>query len=154
MDTNRIELQIAGLASIVENMIQYVIPNIKGGGLNNFGQFDKSQNLTQKEIEIMRTIKNVRKRKDGRYEWQKMINGVWYREIDSNLEQLKKKVSERKKTFKIIVTEKEVSFRPKKNDPVLYELCWEWYRRNKEGKIKAKSATSYSGVIQWGIAVS
>jgi len=105
-------------------------------------------NLSKEEQEIMRTIKNVRIRKDGRYEWQKMIGGAIHREIDTSLERLKEKVVEHKKQINEIIAReiKQKKLVKKVGENRLVDLCWDWYRRYKQGKIK--SANSYESVIR------
>ena len=80
--------------------------------------------LNEEELEFMRTQKNIRRRKDGRFEWQKMIAGVWHREIDGDYKTLKRKVAEHERELKNILKNTNFAARLKKKElPTLFEIC-------------------------------
>ncbi|MCL2255272.1 MAG: tyrosine-type recombinase/integrase [Firmicutes bacterium] len=94
------------------------------GGSSKKGQFaENSKQLNEEEQEFMRTQKNVRLRKDGRFEWQKMIAGVWHREIDKDYRVLKKKIAERMRELKNILKHTRFVSRLKRECPILFDLC-------------------------------
>ncbi|MCL2861878.1 MAG: tyrosine-type recombinase/integrase [Firmicutes bacterium] len=94
------------------------------GGSSKKGQFAKnSKELDKEEQEFMRTQKNVRLRKDGRFEWQKMIAGVWHREIDKDYRSLKRKIAEHERELKNILKHTRFASRLKKEYPILFDLC-------------------------------
>ncbi|MCL2861006.1 MAG: tyrosine-type recombinase/integrase [Firmicutes bacterium] len=111
--------------------------------IDNLIQSSEEQNIDNssplfaksEEEEILRLNKNTRKRKDGRYEWRKTVQGVSHYLINSNLKILVKMVSDYKKThFRINAKEKIKNKESRK----LIDLAWTWYRLHKEGKTKTR----------------
>ena len=99
------------------------VQNIKGRSIKQ-GQFaENSKQLNEEETEFMRTQKNVRLRKDGRFEWQKMIGGVWHREIDKDYRELKRKITEHTRELKKILKHSQFAKRLKRDCPILFDLC-------------------------------
>ena len=78
----------------------------------------------------MQTQKNVRIRKDGRYEWQKMIAGIWHREIDSDYKRLKMKIVEHERDIKNTL-KKFYRNRGRKRH-ILYDLCVTYVNANRK----------------------
>ncbi|MCL2861556.1 MAG: tyrosine-type recombinase/integrase [Firmicutes bacterium] len=104
----------------------------KGGSCKK-GQFaENSKELNEEEKEFMRTQKNVRLRKDGRFEWQKMIAGIWYREIDKDYRVLKRKIAERTRELKTILKNTYLVKRLKRECPILFDLCVSSTRANRK----------------------
>jgi len=133
-----------------ENMLYFNHSHIEKGGdcstVGN-GQIANNSNLTKGDLEDMRLQKNVRRRKDGRYEWQKMIGGVWYREIDTCRDKLAEKIKLRKQEIegilkKELAQQKQVNQKDKNK---LVDLAWQWYKLYKEGQVE--SASTYYGII-------
>jgi len=90
--------------------------------------------LTQHEEEnLLKLNKNIRKRKDGRYEWRKTVFGVPHALIGSNIKELVKRVAEYKKANlnPNVVKEQKV-----KESRKLIDLAWVYYRRHIESKVK------------------
>ena len=85
--------------------------------------------------------KNVRLRKDGRFEWQKMIAGVWHREIDRDYRVLKRKIAERERELKNILKHTRFVSRLKKDYPILFDLCKVSVKANR------KDANSVRGLL-------
>jgi len=103
-----------------------------------------SSNSKQREDEEMRRIdkiKNARIRTDGRYEWRKMINGVKYQIIDSNLERLNKKVSQLQKELKSKLNKKLV-----KPNLKLSHLVYSYYDNIILGEVKTKRIKQESAI--------
>lgn len=144
--------KVEGLTSLlvgIANGRADELQSLQGGAKK--GQTAENSNLTKEEEEFMRLNKNVRKRKDGRYEWQKMIGGVWYREIDSDKTRLASKIKTRYESISNVF-KKEVEQRKlaKIGNRKLVDLAWSWFHRYKEGKIV--SARHYGSVIKNYIA--
>lgn len=104
--------------------------------LNTVKPANSSESKTQEAEELKRIekIKNARIRSDGRYEWRKMINGVRYQVIDSDLENLTKKISEIKKQIK----SKLKNAIPTKTDMKLSHLANDYYESIIMGEVKTK----------------
>ena len=143
--------QIAELIRLVKlpsNVVQLSHQNKKGGSQK--GQKKRTLNQQKKEdLEFMRDkeknlAKNVRYRQDGRFEWQKMIGGVWHREIDSNYKRLKMKIADHERELKHILRHAAFKRRFCKDSPILFDLCKQYVELNKAG---IKSTGSYEGVL-------
>lgn len=138
----------------------------EGGGLNTGkigSQFSISNNL-KGELEMPKKekekidIPNVRIRKDGRLEWQKMVFGVRYTAIARTEKALKPMIKEKKEEMKLIMlantnklkkrerrelhaeqlvallTEERIPIATKQEQPpapTLYQLCHEYCHRYK-----------------------
>ena len=114
--------QFFNVANKPSNVVYLPHQSIKGGSKK--GQKARTLNqLNEEELEFMRLQKNVRLRKDGRFEWQKMIAGVWHREIDFNYKKLKMKIADHERELKHIL--KHAAFRRRfcKDSPILFDLC-------------------------------
>ena len=110
------------LAKTPEKCYNKGIQNNQGGSTKKVNSRGTRQ-LNEEELEFMRTQKNVRLRKDGRFEWQKMIGGVWHREIDKDYTTLKRKIAEHVRELKKILAHSQFAARLKKTRPVLFDLC-------------------------------
>lgn len=115
--------------------------------------FANSPNSKQQEdeekMQRIENIKNARIRADGRYEWRKMINGIKYQVIDSNIDKLSKKISQIKKQIKNnltgIVTKQKLK---------LSHLIYNYYENIILGEVKTKmikekSALKYKQVLKY-----
>ncbi len=81
-------------------------------------------------------MQNIRKRKDGRYEWRKQFNLTKYTLIDKNKKTLEKKVRELlKNTFK--VTPKE------QNKKTFIDIAWDWWKLYKQKLSSSKNYEYY-----------
>jgi len=111
--------------------------NIENIASNDENRLLTTEKITLSEEEsLMRLNKNIRKRKDGRFEWRKMILGTSHFLINSNLKELVKMVAEYKKSqLKPVVKQKE---QKKKESRKVIDLAWKWFRLNKEGKVKGR----------------
>ena len=100
----------------------------------------ESVNFKQKEIDNMRykimELKNVRERKDGRYEWRKMVSGITHQIIEScpraffeKHRDYQKRLKSKGNVIKIV--------KPKESRRLI-DLAWTWYNLNKKGKIKSE----------------
>ena len=102
----------------------------------------------------MRMNKGMRKRKDGRYDWRRMVGGRAYCEIHSDPFELKKLIHKAK-----LQIESDRQNKPSektkqvKVSRKLIDLVWAYYRRNiesevKKGTLKPDSAKRYEEVIK------
>jgi integrase len=119
-----------GVVKTTQNMVQLSTQNNEGGIQKRQIARD-SMELKKEELEFMQTQKNVRKRKDGRYEWQKMIAGEWHREIDRDYKELKRKIAAHERELKKILKHTRFLSRLKRNVPKLFDLCVEYVEVNK-----------------------
>ena len=110
------------LAKKPEKCYNIGVQNSKGGSTKKVNS-QGTRILNEEELEFMRTQKNVRLRKDGRFEWQKMIAGVWHREIDSDYKNLKRKIAEHTRELKNILKHTQLASRLKRDCPILFDLC-------------------------------
>ena len=99
------------------------IQNGEGGSKKGQIATNSKRELNEEEKEFMRLQKNVRLRKDGRFEWQKMIAGVWHREIDADYRRLKTKIVAHERELKKILKHTRFAGRLKKELPILFDLC-------------------------------
>ena len=103
---------------------------------NSISSKAESFKSKHKEIEeLMRLNKGMRRRKDGRYDWRKMVQGETHYLIHACPFELAKQIRQYKKE----------NLKPNKVKPVktkesrkLIDLAWKWYNLNKKGKIKAE----------------
>ncbi|MBQ7973934.1 MAG: tyrosine-type recombinase/integrase [Clostridia bacterium] len=100
--------------------------------------FNKENLETMKRI---KKIKNVYQRKDGRYEWKKMIAGVKHYLIDNNIDNLCKKISEYKKGLK-----KNINKNHSVKYTSFYNLAENYYDKIILNKVKTKQIKSASAV--------
>jgi len=137
--------QNEGGSSVFDTSVRTVFANKISSSQNNRrlkGQFaENSKELNKEEKEFMRTQKNVRLRKDGRFEWQKMIAGVCHREIDKDYRVLKRKIAERERELKNILKHTRFVNRLRKQYPILFDLC------KKSAKANLKCADKVMGTI-------
>jgi integrase len=126
---------------LTEMMVQLGTQNNKGGSTKR--RIAKNSNeLLKEEIEFMQTQKNVRKRKDGRFEWQKMIAGIWHREIDRSYKELKRKITEHERELRNILKHSRFVSRIKRQTPILFDLC------NTSLKANRKDADKHHGLMR------
>jgi len=131
-----------GVANPTEKCYNIGTQNSKGG--TQKGQIATSFNQSnEEELKFMQTQKNVRKRKDGRFEWQKMIGGVWHREIDKCYKILKRKIAEHEREIKIAL--RDFRYRKPKQKHILYELCKSHIEANKS---QTKSFYAYQRIVE------
>ena len=128
------------LAKKAEKCYNIGIQN-KGGSIKKGQTAGNSKQLNEEELEFMRTQKNIRLRKDGRFEWQKMIAGVWHREIDKDYKTLKRKVAEHERELKNILKHTRFVSRLQKKLPILFDLCVANSKSNR------KTAYQISGMV-------
>lgn len=131
-----------GLATLPEKCYNGSIQNSKGGTTKGRIATDFNQ-PNEEELKFMQTQKNVRKRKDGRFEWQKMIGGVWHREIDKCYKTLKRKIAEHERELKIIL--RDFRYRKPKQRHILLDLCRDYIEVNKSNK---SSASAFTGLLK------
>lgn len=110
------------------------ITNLDNSIKSNLANSSESKTQEAEEMKRIEKIKNARIRSDGRYEWRKMINGVKYQVIDSNLEKLTKKICEIKKQIK----SKFKKTMPIKIDLKLSHLATNFYENIIMGEVKTK----------------
>lgn len=91
-----------------------------------------NSNFLKGEIEL----KNIRIRKDGRYEWRRQINLIKYDIIDKNKKSLEKKVRELLK-----LTNKTTSTVQSKK--TFNEIAWEWWSLYKKDLSSSKNYEYY-----------
>ncbi len=111
------------LAKNPEKCYNISIQNSEGGSKKGQIAANSKRELNEEEIEFMRLQKNVRLRKDGRFEWQKMIAGEWHREIDKDYTVLKSKIAGHMRELKKILKHTRFASRLKKECPILFDLC-------------------------------
>jgi len=92
--------------------------------------FSNTQSQIEEEEKLMRLNKNIRKRKDGRFEWRKTIQGTSHYLIKSNLKDLVKEVTDYKKT------QLKPNTKPKeqKTSRKLIDVAWTWFNLYKKGQ--------------------
>lgn len=128
------------------------IETIKGGDARHERAYPNAVNLDnliesnaesffeskQEEKEFMRLNKGVRLRKDGRYEWRQMINGVRHSKVHSNPRQLAEIVREFKKTLYKDLAKPQV-----KESTILIDLCTKYVTLYKGSDVKYTNALKH-----------
>ena len=116
---------------LTQNVVQFGTQNNKGGSTKRQIALNLKQ-LNKEETEFMQTQKNVRIRKDGRFEWQKMIAGIWHREIDRDYKELKHKIARHERELKQILKHTRFISRIKRDRPILFDLCVASVKANRQ----------------------
>ena len=137
---------VSALASSNHNMLYSVSPNNGRLKYNNLTQ-SNAENLAKiKEVEeLMRLNKGMRMRRDGRYDWRKMIDGRLHYIINSCPYKLAKIV----RTYKqqnIITSSPEI--RQKEDRNKLCDLAREYYERYIKGEIASHKAYHHA-INKW-----
>ena len=83
-------------------------------------------------------MKNIRKRKDGRYEWRKQINLIPYQIINKNKKVVESKVRQLLKQLKN-------NYQTIQKTKTFINLAWQWFNTYKK---EIKSGSRYSGILK------
>jgi len=109
----------------------------------------ENSNFSQEELEIMKQIKNVVERKDGRLMWREQIDNFRHtltqRRKELRVDFYKRVKSFQRNNFKRIF-ERPLVFTTRNSSPTLIDLCEEYVNRYKTGKIA--SDDSYRRVVK------
>ena len=138
MTKQQLELELAEMKSMLKDLVNAQSNMIKSNTQNNIkggstGQITKnSKQLNEEELEFMRTQKNVRLRNDGRFEWQKVIGGERFYEIDRDYKILKRKIADCERDIKQMIKHTRFAKRLHKERPPLFDLCLASVKANRK----------------------
>ncbi len=110
----------------------------------------KSYSFNKEEfMQNISKIKNARVRKDGRYEWRKMINGNTYQVIERDITIFKKEINAIKKRIKQNIIS---GFNKPKESLILFDRIKLYHERNIKpqvltGMLKPQSARRYDDLL-------
>lgn len=83
-------------------------------------------------------MKNIRLRKDGRYEWRKQINHIQYQKIKKNKKELEKEV-------RILLKQQKETLQITYSSSTFISIAWNWYKVYKKDM---RSGDRYLGIIK------
>lgn len=138
----------------ITQTLEYInneLKNSVNANLDNLiaSKIEDPQNQKEDLMQNIQNLKNVRIRKDGRYEWRKMINGIRHYIIDRDIKILKQKVAILRKQLK---KNANADIKKVKESYKLFDRIKLYHERNikpqvKTGVLKPDSAKRYDTLM-------